>query len=134
EARQPGAGVWFDLGPHLVDQVLLLFGVPEAIGADIRIEREGGVVNDAFDVTLRYPNMRAMIRGSMLAAPLAPSFAVHGTKGSFIKYGLDPQEVALRAGRTPDEPDWDVEPAELHGKLTTTDGVRTIPTSPSSFT
>ncbi|PYO27787.1 MAG: oxidoreductase [Gemmatimonadetes bacterium] len=89
---------------------------------------------DAFDVTLRYPRMRATLRGSMLAQPLAPSFAVQGTQGSFIKYGLDPQEAALKAGHTPDEANWDAEPSEMYGKLTTPEGTRTIPTTPSSFT
>lgn len=134
EQPGPGSGVWFDLGPHLFDQALLLFGIPEAVGADIRIERDGAKVDDAFDVTLHYPRVRAMLRASMLAPPLAPSFAVQGTKGSFIKYGLDPQEAALKEGRTPDEPNWDVEPAELYGKLTTPAGVQIVPTSPSSFT
>lgn len=134
EQPLPGSGVWFDLGPHLLDQALLLFGTPEAISADIRIERDGAAADDAFDVTLRYPRMRALLRATMLATPLAPSFAVHGTKGSFIKYGLDPQEAALKAGHTPAEPGWDVESAELYGKLTTPQGTRTIPTVPSSFT
>lgn len=134
EQPLPGSGVWFDLGPHLLDQALLLFGTPEAISADIRIERDGAAADDAFDVMLRYPRLRAVLRGSMLAQPLAPSFALHGTKGSFIKYGLDPQEAALKAGRTPDEPDWDGEPAELYGKVTTPEGTRTIPTVRSSFT
>ena len=134
EQPLPGSGVWFDLGPHLLDQALLLFGIPEGISADVRIERDGAAADDAFDVTLRYPRMRATLRGSMLAQPLAPSFAVQGTRGSFVKYGLDPQEAALKAGRTPDEPDWDVEPAELHGTLTSPDGARTIPTISSNFT
>jgi scyllo-inositol 2-dehydrogenase (NADP+) len=134
EQPGPGSGVWFDLGPHLIDQALLLFGLPDAVGADIRIEREGAVVDDAFAVTLYYPHLRAVLRASMLAAPLAPSFAVHGTKGSFIKYGLDPQEAALKEGRTPDEPDWDVEPPEMYGILTTAEGAQVVPTTPSSFT
>src|SRR5438309_4702331 len=134
EQPLPGSGVWFDLGPHLFDQALLLFGIPEAISADVRIERDGAAVDDAFDVTLRYPRMRATLRGSMLAQPLAPSFAVQGTQGSFIKYGLDPQEAALKAGHTPDEANWDSEPSEMYGKLTTPEGTRTIPTTPSSFT
>ena len=134
EQPLPGSGVWFDLGPHLLDQALLLFGIPEGISADVRIERDGAAADDAFDVTLRYPRMRATLRGSMLAQPLAPSFALHGTKGTFVKYGLDPQEAALKAGRTPDEPDWDVEPAELYGKLTSPEGTRAIPTTPSNFT
>lgn len=133
EEGLPGSGVWFDLGPHLFDQALLLFGIPEAIGADIRIEREQAVVDDAFDVTLYYPRMRALLRASMMAAPLGPTWIVHGTKGSFIKYGMDPQEAALKEGRTPAEPDWDVEPPEQYGTLTTPNGSRVVPTLRSSF-
>jgi len=133
ERSEPGAGVWFDLGPHLLDQAFVLFGVPQALAADIRIERDGAAVDDAFDVTLHYPRMRALLRATMLAAAPGPSFAVHGTKGSFIKYGLDPQEAALKAGGTPGEAGWDVEAPELHGTLTTPDGARTIPSIPSSY-
>jgi predicted dehydrogenase len=133
ERPEPGAGVWFDIGPHLLDQAFVLFGTPHAMSADIRIERDGGVVDDAFDVTLHYPNLRAVLRASMLAASPGPSFAVHGTRGSFIKYGVDAQEAALKAGRTPGEPDWDADPPELYGKLTTPEGTRPIPTIPSSY-
>ena len=133
EQKLPGSGVWFDLGPHLFDQALLLFGVPEAIGADIRVERDGAVVDDAFDVTLYYPNARANLRASMMRAPLGPTWIVNGTKGSFVKYGMDPQEAALKEGRTPDEPDWDSESPELYGKLITLDATRTVPTLRSSF-
>ena len=133
EQPQPGSGVWFDLGAHLLDQALVLFGTPQAIAADIRIERDGAAADDAFDVTLHYPHMRALLRGSMLAAAPGPTFAVHGTKGSYSKYGLDPQEAALKAGRMPDEPDWDTEPPELYGTLTGPEGTRTIPTIPSNF-
>jgi predicted dehydrogenase len=134
EQRLPGSGVWYDLGPHLLDYALLLFGIPQAIGADIRIERDGAVVDDAFDVMLYYPKMRAVLRASMLAAGPAPTFVVHGTKGSFIKYGQDPQEGALKAGHTPDMPNWDLESPELHGRLTTPEGTRAVPTVRSSFT
>ncbi len=134
EQSLPGSGVWFDLGAHLLDQALVLFGTPQAISADIRTERDGAAADDAFDVTLHYPHMRALLRGSMLAAAPGPTFAVHGTKGSYIKYGLDPQEAALKAGREPDEPDWDAEPSELYGELTGPEDTRTIPTIPSSFT
>jgi predicted dehydrogenase len=134
EQPQPGSGLWFDLGPHLLDQALVLFGIPQAIGADIRIERQGAAVDDAFDVTLHYPHMRALLRASMLAASPGPTFAVHGTSGSFIKCGLDPQEAALKSGRGPDEPHWDTEPPEMYGKRTTPEGTRAIPTIPSSFT
>src|SRR3989454_4917045 len=134
EQAQPGSGLWFDLGSHLLDQALVLFGNPQAIAADIRIERDGASADDAFDVTLHYPHMRALLRASMLAAAPGPTFAAHGTKGSFIKYGLDPQEAALKSGRTPDEPNWDAEPAERYGQLTTPEETRTVATIPSSFT
>ena len=62
ERSEPGAGVWFDIGPHLLDQAFVLFGTPRAITADIRIDRDWGVVDDAFDVTLHYPNLRAVLR------------------------------------------------------------------------
>jgi len=133
EEALPGSGVWFDIGPHLFDQALLLFGVPDAIGADIRIEREGARIDDAFDVTLYYAHARAVLRASMLATPIGPTWIVHGTTGSFVKYGMDPQEAALKEGRTPDEPDWDTEPAELYGTLVTPDATRTVPTLRSSF-
>lgn len=134
ERAEPGAGVWFDLGPHLLDQAMVLFGTPEAITADIRIEREGAAVDDAFDVTLHYPRMRAVLRATMLAAEPGPTFAIHGTGGSYVKYGLDPQEDALKAGRTPKEPDWDAEPEEMWGTLTTAEGTRCVPTLRASFT
>jgi len=134
EQAQPGSGIWFDLGPHLLDQALVLFGTPQAVSADIRVEREGAAADDAFDVTLHYPGMRALLRASMLALSPGPTFAVHGTKGSFVKYGLDPQEAALKSGRTPDESHWDSEPPEMYGRLTTPEGTRTVPTIPSSFT
>jgi scyllo-inositol 2-dehydrogenase (NADP+) len=133
ERPEPGAGVWFDLGPHLLDQAFVLFGTPAAIGADIRIERDGAAVDDAFDVTLYYPHMRAVLRASMLAAAPGPSLAVYGTGGCFIKYGVDPQEAALKAGRAPGEPGWDVESPALYGNLTTPEGTRTVPTIPSSY-
>src|SRR5438067_380584 len=133
ERPEPGAGVWFDLGPHLLDQAFVLFGTPRAVAADIRSERDGALVDDALDVTLHYPTLRAVLRGSMLAAAPGPSFAVHGTAGSFIKYGVDAQEAALKAGRTPGEPDWDADPPALYGTLTTPEGARPVPTIPSSY-
>jgi predicted dehydrogenase len=133
EEPLPGSGVWFDIGPHLFDQALLLFGIPEAIHADIRIERDGGRIDDAFDVTLYYPTVRAVLRASMLRQPVGPTWVVNGTKGSFVKYGMDPQEGALKEGRTPDERDWDTDPPALHGKLITSDATRTVPTLRSSF-
>ena len=134
EQPHPGSGMWFDLGSHLLDQALVLFGIPQAISADIRSERPGAVVDDAFDVTLYYARMRALLRASLLALAPRPTFVVLGSQGSFVKYGLDPQEAALKADRSPGTPHWDEEPRERFGTLTTADGARAIPTIASSFT
>jgi scyllo-inositol 2-dehydrogenase (NADP+) len=91
-------GLLFDLAPHLVDQVLTLFGVPEGITASVRMDRDSTDIEDAFDITLEYPKMRAHCRSSMLACDAAPRFLLHGTRGSFKKFGLDPQEPALLGG------------------------------------
>ncbi len=137
EQAGPGSGVWFDLGPHLIDQALTLFGAPEAVSADIRIERDGAAVDDAFDVTLLYPRLRVFLRGTMLASKLAPHFLIHGTKGSYVKHGLDPQENALKRGETPGGPGWGKEPPEAWGTLTHVEGdkieERTIPTEAGNY-
>src|SRR5690349_15527506 len=62
EGTEPGSGILFDLGPHLLDQALLLFGAPLAVSADVRSEREGAAADDAFDIMLYYPAMRALLR------------------------------------------------------------------------
>src|ERR1035438_9953450 len=92
ERPEPGSGVLFDLGPHLIDQALLLFGAPRSISADVRIERDGAAVDDAFDVVLHYPRMRARLRAGMLVSTPTPRFVVQATQGGYLKFGLDPQE------------------------------------------
>jgi predicted dehydrogenase len=117
ELNQPGSGVLFDLGSHLLDQALVLFGAPQWILADVRKERDGAAVDDAFDVCLGYPKLRAWLRASMLAADSAFRFVVRGTRGTYTKYGLDPQEQALIQGATPNSPDWGMEPESAWGTL-----------------
>ncbi len=119
----PGSGLFFDLAPHLVDHALLLFGLPEAVTADIRIEREQAVVDDAFDVMLHYPRgLRAVLRSTMLAAAIRPRFVLQGTAGAFIKRTFDPQEDNLRHDRTPVSGAWGPEPEENWGILTRVEG------------
>ncbi len=122
EAGNDANGMLFDLGPHLVDQVLALFGTPQSITASVRKDRDTTAIEDAFDITLHYPKLEALCRATMLAAEPAPRFLVHGTKGSFRKYGLDPQEPALVAGATVppvgDPRDWLSESEEAWGTLT----------------
>jgi scyllo-inositol 2-dehydrogenase (NADP+) len=98
EAESSANGLLMDLGPHLVDQALALFGVPEAITASVRRDRDQTAIEDAFDITLHYPHLLASCRSSMLACDASPRFLLHGTLGSFKKFGLDPQEPALIAG------------------------------------
>ena len=80
-----GAGLWYDLGPHLVDQALVLFGVPETVQAALRIQRPGGQTDDWFQVRLDYPTRQVLVSSSMLAADVAPRFVVRGTTGALVK-------------------------------------------------
>ncbi len=98
EAENPANGMLFDLGPHLVDQALALFGMPKTIYASVRTDRSGSKIEDAFDICLGYEGLRYWCRTSMISAEASPRFLVHGTRGSFTKYGLDPQEPALVGG------------------------------------
>ena len=120
-ADQPGAGVLFDLGPHLIDQALALFGEPQSITASAFCQRETSQVDDAFDVCLEYPRLRAMARARIIAFAPGPHFLIHGTNGSFVKYGMDPQEERLRGDNVPQGTDWGadwgVEAESLWGTL-----------------
>ncbi|HEX9233989.1 MAG TPA: oxidoreductase [Candidatus Acidoferrum sp.] len=119
EKPAPGSGVFFDLGPHLVDQALQLFGPPEHVLADIRIEREGSLTEDAFDVTLYYKNgLRAILTASMLAPDPRPHYRIQGTRGAYVKHTLDPQEALLRADHPATGDDWGVEPEKDWGTMT----------------
>ena len=119
ETNRPGSGILFDIAPHLIDHTLVLFGLPEAVTADVRIERENAVADDAFDITLHYSNcMRAALRSSILAAAPRPRFVLHGTQGSFVKQAFDLQENNLRYGHIPANGPWGAEPEENWGVLT----------------
>jgi predicted dehydrogenase len=123
ETRRPGSGILFDIAPHLIDHALMLFGLPEAITADVRIERENAVADDAFDITLHYPkSLRAVLRSSILAAAPRPRFVLLGAQGSFFKQSFDPQEMNLRRGFIPTDSPWGAEPEENWGVLTVPSG------------
>ncbi|MEO8736306.1 MAG: Gfo/Idh/MocA family oxidoreductase [Edaphobacter sp.] len=134
ESSNPANGMLFDLGPHLVDQVLALFGTPKAITASVRKDRDATEIEDAFDITLHYDRLLAHCRVSMLACDAAPRFLLHGTSGSFKKYGLDPQEPALIAGakvpRIGDPKQWLLEDESEWGTLT----VAPDPADPATLT
>lgn len=129
EQAAPGAGLLADLGPHLVDQALSLFGVPDGVAGDVLAQREGAVVDDWFALTLRYGSKRVLLSASTLAADPRPRFALYGTAGSFVKYGLDPQEARLRSGGSVGSARFGEAPGDLRGRLTIGDGVPTrVPT------
>jgi predicted dehydrogenase len=106
EQNVPGAGTWYDLAPHLIDQALVLFGQPDGISADIQKQREGAKAPDYFHAVLFYQDIRVILHSSCLVADNRFRFAAHGTKGSLVKQGLDRQEDALKAGRMPGDADW----------------------------
>jgi len=111
------AGILFDLGSHLIDQALQLFGMPKSIFADIRKQREGSPVDDYFDVQLFYEGFKAILKAGMIVKIPGPRYIIHGTLGSFVKYGIDPQEAALKNGMMPDSPGWGEEPKENWGAI-----------------
>jgi scyllo-inositol 2-dehydrogenase (NADP+) len=125
EAGDDANGILFDLGPHLVDQVLALFGAPEAITASVRMDRDQTEIEDAFDITLHYEidgrGLMAYCVSSWLACDAAPRFLLHGTRGSFKKFGVDAQESALVGGakvpRMGSGDDWLEEPKTQWGTL-----------------
>ena len=119
---QPAAGVLFDLGPHLIDQALVLFGEPQAITASAFCQRETSQVDDAFDVCLEYPRLRATLRASIIAFAPGPHFLIHGTKGSFMKLGMDTQEERLRGEGKDWGEDWGEDPEDLWGTLSLVGG------------
>lgn len=120
EEELPGSGILYDLGAHLIDQALVLFGNPHEIYADLRTQRSGGKITDSFDLTLYYANgLKAILKAGMLVKQPGPRFILSGDKGSFVKYGLDVQEAALKAGLSPTGANWGVEPEEIWGRLDT---------------
>lgn len=122
EDAGPGSGVLYDLGAHLIDQTLVLFGLPNEITADVRTLREFAKAADSFDVRLRYDGLCVTLKASMLAREPGPRFTLHGTEGSFVKHGLDPQEDALKLGGKPTSEGWGEEPEERWGTINTQAG------------
>jgi scyllo-inositol 2-dehydrogenase (NADP+) len=120
EENLPGTGVLYDLGSHLIDQAQTLFGLPDAVTADIRTQRTGGEIPDNFEVILHYADLKVTLKSGMLVREPLPHYILLGEKGAFIKYGMDVQEADLNAGKVPlTAKDWGVEPEDLWGKINT---------------
>jgi len=141
EQAVPGAGLWVDLGSHLVDQAVQLFGRPDTIQLDTAVLRDGAVVEDYFHAVLRYeagPHapLRVVLHSTTLAAQAAPRYIVHGTLGSYVKHGVDTQEDALRAGRRPPAEGWGADPLDGELSLARPGGTfirRSIPTRSGNY-
>ena len=119
EINTPGSGVLFDIGPHIVDQAILLAGMPTAVFADIRKTRAVGQVDDYFTLLLYYPNYTILLNSGMVYMQQLPAYKIYGTKGCFIKLRADVQEDDLMAGKKPTTSDWGVEPTDKWGILST---------------
>jgi scyllo-inositol 2-dehydrogenase (NADP+) len=137
EAIRPGSGILFDLGPHLIDQALILFGMPSEITADIRMQRPHSKVDDYFDIWLNYGFLKVKLHAGMLVREMGPRYMLQGTEGSFIKYGEDPQEALLRLGQLPLGENWGMEDERFNGILHTNINGQvtrtTVPTKPGNY-
>lgn len=137
ETVNAGAGVVKDLGSHILDQALHLFGYPQAVHGDIRITRENSQVDDWFDITLYYTDKRVRLKAGFFVREAVPAYVVHGKKGSFLKERGDIQEDVLKTGEKPNRDGWGTEPAGKEGLLHTEvngEAVRkTIPTLQGNY-
>ena len=119
EIPAPGAGILNDLSPHLIDQAIHLFGMPEAVFADLRMTRPGSQVDDYFEILFYYPMLRVRLKAGYQVREPFPSYVIHGRKGSFLKSRGDIQEAELVAGKKPNLTDWGTEPESEQGLLHT---------------
>ncbi len=114
-----GVGALYDLGSHLVDQAIQLFGMPDSVYADIMAMRPQSLVDDYFELILYYPSKRVRLKASYLTCEALPGYVIHGTNGSFIKSKTNIQEEALLAGISPSDEQWGIEPTIENGLLHT---------------
>lgn len=133
EQSMNGGGILFDLGPHLIDQALQLFGLPKSITAQCLIMREGSTNVDYFNLVLHYPGNVVTLHSDLFSAGPNKRFSVKGTKASYEKLGLDPQEDRLKVGILPLDENWADETPEHYGQLYTSDAVETITTERGGY-
>lgn len=120
EQDLPGSGLLYDLGAHLIDQALVLFGNPDCVNCDMGVQRgpvASGASDDYVHLTMRYGARRVILHAASLVLQAGPRFIVHGETGSFIKHGMDPQEAALMRGERPGAPGWGVEAEAQHAQI-----------------
>lgn len=133
ETPGDGVSILYNLGSHLIDQVLDLFGMPERVFADIRMQRDGAQTPDNFELLLFYPSLKVSLNASYLMREAAPRYRLQGTEGTYVKFGDDPQEAALLAGALPGGPGWGKEPASQSGILHNGEGRRLFPSLSGNY-
>ncbi|MGJ0623455.1 oxidoreductase [Xenorhabdus bovienii] len=135
EAAGAGGGIWYDLGPHLLDQAVQLFGKPHAITVDLGMIRPNAEAVDYFHAQLNYPDLKVVLHATTVAAAESPIYILHGMEGSYVKYGLDTQEERLKAGERPPRTDWGYDIRD--GSMTVSQGddliTQIIPTLPGNY-
>ncbi len=119
ESAVQGIGITYNLGSHMIDQAVTLFGMPDAVWADIDSMRTGSEIDDYYIIKLIYPEIKVVLKASYLVREEGPRYTLHGTNGSFLKYGIDPQEEMLKQGGNPSMPNWGKEPEDQWGILNT---------------
>lgn len=119
EMVAPASGIIYDLGSHIIDQAVALFGTPQNVWGQTFTQREHSEIDDAFDIKLDYGDLKVSLRSSLLVREDSPRYIIHGTKGSFVKHGIDVQEDHLKAGILPTDAHFGIEPATNSGILST---------------
>ncbi len=138
ERNEHGSGIIYDLGAHIIDQAISLFGTPQYIWGQSFTQRKNSVIHDAFDIKLNYGKLKVTLRSSLLVREPSPRYIIHGTDGSFVKFGIDVQEDHLKAGMQPGDTGFGIEPAAQQGILYTEKGevahTQSIETLPGKWT
>lgn len=137
EKEGVATGTLYDLGSHIIDQTLHLFGMPKAVTANVMTQRENAGAVDYFHLIMDYGKLQAILYGGSIVPANGPRYQIHGQHSSFIKYGIDAQEDALRAGSKPEDDSWGADDPALYGQLTTIHGenkkTETIPSVNGSY-
>lgn len=133
ETASDGGGILFDLAPHLIDQALVLFGLPEALTAQCKIMREGSTNVDYFNLLLDYPGKTVVLSATLFCAAPNSRFTIQGDRGTYVKTGLDPQEDRLKAGVKPITEDWGSESETEYGTLYLDDSSQTVKTETGGY-
>ena len=137
DEKIPGGGILYDLGSHLIDQALVLFGKPEALRAELKSERPGSEVDDCFELELFYPDTSVILKAGMMVKKIGPRFVLEGSEANFTKYGIDPQEASLKGGSMPHGDAWGEDCSEHFGRLELLNGaeekIKPIQTEPGNY-